>query len=172
MAEKGVTIGHVERSIILIRGEKVMLDTDLASIYGVTTKVLNQAVKRNRDRFPEDFMFQLTKKEKEEVVTNCDHLNYLKYSPFLPYAFTEHGAVMLANVLNSPVAVKASIQVVRAFVRLRTMLASNTALARKIRAMEKRYDEQFKVVFEAIYKLMEPPKKERPKIGFKRDQDK
>jgi hypothetical protein len=162
---------RIERSILFIRGEKVMLDADLAVLYGVPTKVLNQAVKRNLDRFPRDFMFQLSKDEKKEVVTNCDHLTQLKYSPYLPYAFTEHGAVMLANVLNSPVAVKASIQIVRAFLRLRKLLASNASLARKIKALEKKYDEQFRIVFEAIYKLMEPTEKKQRKIGFKREKE-
>ena len=99
----------IEGKIFAIRGEKVMLDADLAALYGVTTKRLNEQVKSNRDRFPEDFMFQLTGKEKEEVVAVCDHLKKLKYSASLPYAFTEHGAIMLASVLNSPVAVRASI---------------------------------------------------------------
>lgn len=138
----------IDRAIIMIRGEKVMLDADLAALYKVQTKVLNQAVKRHRGRFPDDFMFQLTKDEKEKVVTNCDHLKNLKYSPYLPYAFTENGAVMLANILNSAVAVEASIHVVRAFIRLRKMLASNAALARKVKSLEKKYDEQFAVVFE------------------------
>jgi len=109
----------IEKKILLIRGEKVMIDADIASLYGVATKVLNQAVKRNIERFPEDFMFQLTKEEKEEVVTNCDHLRQLKFSPNLPFAFTEHGAIMAATILNSPVAVQASIIVVRTFIRLR-----------------------------------------------------
>jgi hypothetical protein len=168
---KIIPLDVIERRIFLLRKQKVMLDADLAALYGVTTKVLNQAVKRNPDRFPEDFMFQLTKKEKEEVVTNCDHLNKLKYSPYLPYAFTEHGVVMLANALNSPVAVKASVQIVRAFVRLRKMLSSNASLARKVKALEKKYDQQFKVVFEAIYNLMETSKTKKRKIGFKRDND-
>ncbi len=98
-----IPLATIERRIYLLRKQKVMLDADLTALYGVTTKALNQAVKRNPDRFPEDFMFQLTKKEKEEVVTNCDHLKKLKYSPYLPYAVTEHGVVMLANALNSPV---------------------------------------------------------------------
>jgi len=119
-------------------------------VYGVLTKVLNQAVKRNKERFPVDFMFQLTKEEKDAVVTNCDHLKRLKFSPNLPHAFTEHGAIMLATILNSPVAVQSSIQVVRAFVRLRQMLASNAELARKLDTLEKKYDTQFKVVFDAI----------------------
>jgi hypothetical protein len=114
----------IENKILLIRSEKVMLDADLPALYGVTTKRLNEQVKRNRERFPEDFMFQLSEKERAEVVANCDHLRRLKFSPNLPYAFTEHGAIMLATVLNSPVAVQASIQVVRAFVKLRQMLST------------------------------------------------
>ena len=110
---------RIERSILFIRGQKVMLDADLADLYGVATKVLNQAVKRNMDRFPGDFLFQLTAEEKAEVVTDCDHLAKLKFSPVLPYAFTEHGAIMAASVLNSPQAVEVSVFVVRAFVRLR-----------------------------------------------------
>lgn len=140
---------RIERSILLIHGEKVMLDVDLATIYGVTTKRLNEQVKRNRKRFPGDFMFQLTKSEKTKVVANCDHLKRLKFSPKLPYAFTEHGAIMLATILNSPIAVQASIEVVRAFVRLRKMLVSNADMARKIAVLEKKYDSQFKVVFDA-----------------------
>jgi len=157
---------RIEHAILLIRGEKVMLDLDLARIYGVTTKVLNQAVKRNDGRFPSDFMFQLTETEKSEVVTNCDHLARLKFSPHLPYAFTEHGALMLANVLNSERAAQTSVQVVRAFVKLRQMLATNADLARKLDAMEKKYDAQFKVVFDAIRQLMSPTAKPKREIGF------
>ncbi len=160
--------GRIENSILLIRGEKVMLDTDLAVLYGVTTKRLNEQVKRNRNRFPKDFMFQLTKSEKAEVVANCDHLKRLKFSPNLPYAFTEHGAIMLATVLNSSIAVRASIEVVRAFVRLRQILASDVELARKLVALEKKYDAQFKVVFDAIRQLMIPPEKPKSRIGFRR----
>ena len=151
--ESLVPMERIERAIFVIRGQKVMLDADLAELYGVLTKVLNQAVKRNKERFPVDFMFQLTKEEKDEVVTNCDHLKRLKFSPTLPHAFTEHGAIMLATILNSPVAVQASIQVVRAFVRLRQMLASNADLARKLDTLERKYDAQFKVVFDAIRQL-------------------
>lgn len=114
-----LTSTSIERRILLIRGQKAMLDTDLAALYGVPTKVLNQAVKRNRHRFPADFMFRLTEDEKAEVVTICDHLQKLKFSPVLPYAFTEHGAIMLASVLNSKKAVRISVYVVRAFVKLR-----------------------------------------------------
>ena len=123
------------------------LDADLAALYGIPTKALKQAVKRNFDRFPPDFMFELTEKEKTEVVTNCDHLAKLKFSPYLPYAFTEHGALMLANVLNSPKAVQVSVQIVRTFIRLREILATHKDLARKLEEMEKKYDQQFKVVF-------------------------
>ena len=169
-----IPIERIERSILLIRGEKVMLDLDLATIYGMTTKVLNQAVKRNASRFPSDFMFQLTESEKAEVVTNCDHLARLKFSPYLPFAFTEHGALMLANVLNSESAVNTSVMVVRAFVKLRQMLGTNAELSRKLDAMEKKYDAQFKVVFDAIRQLMSPSAKPKREIGFhvKYDDDK
>lgn len=164
-----VPVEFIERKILLIRGHKIMLDADLADIYGVTTKRLNEQVKRNRDRFPEDFMFQLSGKEKSEVVAKCDHFKRLKYSPNLPYAFTEHGAIMLATVLNSPVAVQASIQIVRAFVRLREMIASNKGLTKRLDDLEKKYDGQFKVVFDAIRQLMIPPETKRKKIGFGRE---
>jgi len=166
-----IPIEIIERKIFMVRGHKIMLDADLAGLYGVTTKRLNEQVKRNKAKFPEDFMFQLTKEEKEEVVANCDHLKRLKFSPTLPYAFTEHGAIMLATVLNSPVAVQASIHVVRAFVRLRQMLASNAELARKLAVMEKKYDHQFKVVFDAIRGLMAPPEVKKRKIGFNRENE-
>ena len=119
-----IPVERIERAILLIRGEKVMLDIDLAAIYDVTTKRLNEQVKRNLNRFPPDFMFQLTAAEKAEVVANCDHLIRLRFSSYLPYAFTEHGALMLANVLNSERAAQTSVMVVRAFVRLRQILAS------------------------------------------------
>ena len=162
-----IPVERIENSILLIRAHKVMLDADLAELYGVPTKALNQAVKRNKDRFPQDFMFQLTKAEKEEVVTNCDHLKRLKFSSNLPYAFTEHGTIMLATILNSSVAVQTSIQSVKAFVRLRQMLASNAELMKKMTELEKKYDKQFKVVFEAIYEMMKPPEPSRRQIGFK-----
>ena len=112
-------------------------------------------------------MFELTEKERTEVVTNCDHLKKLKFSPYLPYAFTEHGALMLANVLNSARAVDVSVQIVRTFVRLREILASHKDLARKLEEMEKKYDHQFKVVFEAIRQLITPPEKPKKEIGFR-----
>lgn len=146
-----------------------MLDSDLAEAYATTTKALNQAVKRNRERFPGEFMFQLNRREKDEVVTNCDHLRKLKYSPNLPFAFTEYGAVMLASVLNSPIAVQASIAVVRAFIRLREILATHKELARKLAQLEKRiegHDEEITAIFEAIRQLMEPSGKPGKRIGF------
>ncbi|MCI0621646.1 MAG: ORF6N domain-containing protein, partial [Acidobacteria bacterium] len=117
-------------------------------------------------RFPPDFMFQLSESEKAKVVANCDHLARLRFSPYLPYAFTEHGALMLANVLNSDRAVEASVQVVRAFVRLRSLLASHAELARKLEALERKYDAQFKVVFDAIRQLMNPPEPTGRPIGY------
>ncbi|MGA3085718.1 MAG: ORF6N domain-containing protein [Thermodesulfobacteriota bacterium] len=161
-----IPAGRIEQAILQIRGLRVMVDADLATLYGVTTKVLNQAVKRNKDRFPGDFMFQLTPKEKLEVVTNCDHLSRLRFSPVLPYAFTEHGVLMLANILNSERAVRVSVQIVRTFVRLRETLSTHADLARKITEMEKKYDSQFKVVFDALRALMAPPIKPKRKIGF------
>jgi len=158
---------RIERAILLIRGQRVMLDADLAELYGVLTKALNQAVKRNPERFPPDFVFRLTRREKQEVVTNCDHLRRLKFSPALPSAFTEHGALMLANVLNSRRAVEVSVFVVRAFLKLREMLASNRDLARRLDEMERKYDAQFRAVFDAIRELMKAPEKPRRGIGFR-----
>jgi len=159
-------VERVEETILFIRGQKAILDADLAKLYGVTTKRLNEQVKRNRDRFPDDFMFQLKVEEKAEVVANCDHLSTLKYSRVLPHAFTEHGAIMAASVLNTPRAIETSIFVVRAFVKLREMLATHKELERKLIALENKYDEQFKVIFEAIRALMSPPEKSKKKIGF------
>jgi len=166
-----VMANRIESSIMLIRGHRVMLDSDLAAAYGTTTKALNQAIKRNAKRFPADFMFQLTQNEKQEVVTNCDRLRTLKFSTVLPYAFTEHGAVMLASVLNSPIAVQASIAVVRAFIRLREVLANHKDLASKLAELERRTDghsEEIGTIFEAIRQLMEPPEKPAKRIGFQK----
>ena len=162
---------RIEQRILLLRDRKVLLDADLALLYGVTTKRLNEQVKRNQGRFPPDFMFQLTDEEKAQVVANCDHLSRLKFSPVRPYAFTEHGAIMAASVLNTPRAVEMSVYVVRAFVRLRQMLASNTELARKLAELEKKYDAQFEVVFEAIRALLTPPEPKRKRIGFASRED-
>jgi len=160
-------VRSIESRILLVRGHKVMVDADLAELYGVPTKALNQAVKRNLGRFPDDFLFRLSRREKEEVVTNCDHLARLRFSPGLPYCFTEHGAIMAANVLNSPRAEEMSVEVVRAFVRLREMIASHKELAKRLDKLEARYDRQFKVVFDAIRELMSPPETNpKRKIGF------
>ncbi|MCD6265948.1 MAG: ORF6N domain-containing protein [Deltaproteobacteria bacterium] len=164
-----IPIERVKETIFFIRGQKVILDADLARLYGTTTKRLNEQVKRNRERFPEDFMFQLTKEEKAEVVANCDHLSTLKYSPALPRAFTEHGAIMAATVLNTQRAIEASIFIVRAFVALREMVATQKELARKLSDLEqhlKDHDQQIQAIFEAIRQLMSPPERSRKKIGF------
>lgn len=164
-----VPVERVEKTILLVRGKKVILDADLAKLYGVTTKRLNQQVKRNSDRFPEDFMFRLTQKEKNKVVANCNHLSNLRFSPALPHAFTEHGAIMAASVLNTPRAIESSIFVVRAFVRLRQIMATHKELARKLLELErhlKGHDQQIQAIFEAIHQLMTPPEKPKRKIGF------
>ena len=170
-----VPMERIERAIIVVRGEKVMLDRDLAEIYGVETKRLNEQVRRNLNRFPVDFMFQLTPEEAEslrsQIATSNEGRGGRRY---LPFAFTEHGALMLANVLHSERAAQTSVMVVRAFVKLRQMLSSNADLARKLATMEKKYDEQFKVVFDAIRQLMTPPARPKREIGFhvKYDDDK
>ena len=171
MSEKEslVPAERINRMILLIRGQKVMLDSDLADLYGVSTKRLNEQVKRNADRFPEDFMFRLNAEEKKEVVANCDHLRSLRFSPSSPYAFTEHGALMLASVLNSRRAVDASVFVVRAFVRLRELLSSHRELAKKVSELERKtkgHDEQIRSLVGAIRQLMMPDEKKTKKIGF------
>ncbi|MBI2988347.1 MAG: ORF6N domain-containing protein [Deltaproteobacteria bacterium] len=164
-----IPVERIARSILLIRGQKVMLDVDLAELYGVPTKRLNEQVKRNRRRFPADFMFQLSAGEKAEVVAICDHLQKLKFSPTLPYAFTEHGAIMLASVLNTQRAIEASLYVVRVFVELRNMLATHKKLAQKISELEAKleeHDAQIGSLVEAIRQLMLPPKSKSRRIGF------
>lgn len=162
----------IEQTILVIRGHKVMLDYDLARLYGVSTKVLNQAVKRNKHRFPSDFMLQLTRFEKEKVVTICDHLKTLKFSPRLPYAFTEHGILMLSSVLNNKRAVRVNIQIMRTFVRLRKLIAANRHLAKKIEKMDRKYDYQFKIVFRMIRKILIQEERPKHRIGFVAEQNK
>ncbi|MEB0031357.1 ORF6N domain-containing protein [Undibacterium sp. RTI2.1] len=174
---------RIETRILLVRGQKVIIDADLAELYGVPTKALNQAVKRNAQRFPQDFMFQLTSVEKQEVVTNCDHLSKLKFSKTLPFAFTEHGAIQAANIINSDQAVEIGVYVVRAFVRLRELVLSNKDLAQRFDELENKTDLmelkhdtfehntrlQLKQVLEAIRELMTQPELESVKkrsIGF------
>ncbi len=158
----------------MIRGEKVIIDADLATFYGVTTKRLNEQVKRNRDRFPEDFMFQLTGSEKSELVANCDHLTRLKFAKALPYAFTEHGAIMAASVLNSKRAVEVSLFVVRAFVKLRRVLSEHHTLARRLDELERKladHDTQILAVVQAIQALLGPaPVPKRRRIGFQENE--
>jgi hypothetical protein len=169
MSKSLIPTERIEQSILLIRGQKVILDVDLAQLYGVTTKRLNEQVKRNVDKFPDDFMFQLTRQETAELVANCDRFKNLKHSTSLPYAFTEHGAIMAATILNSKTATKVSIHVVRAFVKLREMLKSHAELAQKIGELERcmvTHDKAIRSLFDAIKKLMEPPKIRSNKIGF------
>jgi hypothetical protein len=164
-------VDRIQRRILLIRGVKVMIDADLAEAYGVPTRRLNEQVRRNRDRFPNDFMFQLTAEEKTEVVANCDHLEKLKFSKVLPLAFTEHGAIMAASVLNTTRAVEVSVFVVRAFVQLRETIAGHKELAHKIVQLERKlgdHDEQIMALIEAIKKLMDPkPPPKARRIGFR-----
>lgn len=160
----------IEKKILLLRGQKVILDSDLAAMYGVTTFNLNKAVKRNIERFPEDFMFQLDKQE----VANLIFQNGISKKGhggrrYSPYAFTEQGVAMLSSVLHSPRAVQVNIEIMRAFVRIRQWLASNAELAHKLAELEKKYDAEFKVVFDAIRELMRPAESPRERIGFKAD---
>jgi hypothetical protein len=165
---------HIASRILLIRGQKVMVDADLAELYGVSTKRLNEQVRRNASRFPADFMFALTAAEKAEVVANCDHLARLKFSPTLPSAFTEHGALMAASVLNTTRAVEVSVYIVRAFVQLRELIASNKDLARRLDELEARigkkldsHDQAIVGLINAMRELMKPTEPlTKRKIGF------
>ncbi|GMT43138.1 MAG: DNA-binding protein [bacterium] len=162
-----VPVERIDKKILLIRGEKVMLDADLAKLYGVETKMLMRAVKRNIDRFPADFMVRLDKEEFENLRFQFGTSSRWGGRRYLPYAFTEQGVAMLSSVLNSKRAVKVNIEIMRAFVKLRQMLASNAELARKLNNMEKKYDAQFKVIFDAIRQLMTPPDAKKTRIGFR-----
>ncbi|MEW6417321.1 MAG: ORF6N domain-containing protein [Nitrospirota bacterium] len=162
----------IEQRIFNIRGQKVMLDRDLAGLYGVATKVLNQAIRRNIKRFPDDFMFKLTQPEKNELVTNCDRFRTLKHSTVTPYAFTEQGVAMLSTVLNSERAIQVNIAIMRTFVKLRQLSYTHKEFAHKLNELERKmgkHDEDIKVIFEAIRQLMAPPEKPRKRIGFKRE---
>jgi len=167
---RALPVEQIAQRILIIRDQKVILDADLAELYGAETKRLNEQVKRNRKRFPKDFIFRLSAAEKAEVVANCDHLERLKYSPRLPYAFTEHGALMAATVLNTPLAVEISVYVVRAFVKLREVLASNQQLAAKLMELEHKvgtHDAAIAEIIEAIRQLMAlPESKGKRSIGF------
>lgn len=156
--------------ILTVRGQRVILDADLAALYGVTTKAFNQAVKRNQERFPHSFAFQLTAEEKQEVVTNCDHLQRLKFSPVLPWGFTEHGALQASNVLNSPKAVAMSVYIISAFIRLREAVADNQVMAKRLAEVEKTlltHDVALRDIYQKIRPLLLPPHDPpRKKIGF------
>lgn len=159
----------IEKKILLLRGEKVMLDSDLAELYGVQTKELNRAVKRNLDRFPQDFMFQLSPDEIDGLRFHFGTSKGRGGRRYLPYVFTEQGVAMLSSVLKSKRAVQVNIEIMRAFVRLREMIASNKELASRLNELEKKYDRQFKAVFDAIRELMAPPKTPVRRIGFQRE---
>ena len=164
-----ISIEKIERAIYLIRGEKVMLDRDLAELYQVQTKALNQAVRRNFDRFPADFMFQLSEKEVAELNRSQFVTGSEKHRDprFRPYAFTEQGVAMLSTVLRSKRAITVNIEIMRAFVKLRQIFMSNAELARRLDDLESKYDKQFRVVFDAIRQLMATPVRNRKEIGFR-----
>lgn len=163
-----VPVERIENKIYLIRGLKVMLDRDLAVLYGVTTKVLKQAVNRNLERFPDDFMFEMSSVElinlRSQIVTSRRNWGGMRYQP---YAFTEQGIAMLSSVLRSERAILVNIQIMRTFTKLRELISQNENLKRKIEALESRYDEQFKIVFDAIRRLISEDEKPTPEIGFR-----
>lgn len=166
-------VDQIATRILIVRGQRVMMDADLAALYGVETRVLNQAVQRNRRRFPADLAFRLNSAERTEVITNCDHLRKLKYSSALPLVFTEHGALMAASILNSRRAIEVSLYVVRAFVRLREALVAHKEIARRLEALERRlgtHDRVIGQILEAIRQLTQPADAaRRRRIGFVQD---
>ena len=168
MKKAMILVERVEQRILLIRGHRVMLDSDLAELYGVETKALSRAVRRNRERFPEGFMFQLTREEYRFLRYQFGTLEIGrgKYSKYLPMAFTEQGVAMLSSVLRSKRAIQVNIAIMKTFVRLRELMATHRDLAEKLAALEGKYDHQFKVVFDAIRRLMAPPARPGRRIGF------
>jgi hypothetical protein len=159
---------RIEKRIFIIRGKKIILDRDLADLYDVETKALKQAVKRNRDRFPEDFMFVLSEVElknwRSQIVTSNSDKMGLRY---LPMAFTEHGIAMLSSILKSERAILVNIQIIRTFTKLREMISENDQLRRKLEVLEKQYDEQFKIVFDALHRILADDEQPKPEIGFR-----
>lgn len=157
----------IENKIYLFRGQKVMMDRDLAELYGVTTKVLNQSVNRNLERFPVDFMFRLSldeaKRLRSQIVTSNVGRGGIRWNP---YVFTEQGVAMLSSVLNSPRAISVNIQIIRTFTKLRQMIADNDDLRRKVELMEKEYGENFKIIFDAIRRMLDADDEPKPEIGF------
>ena len=166
------TFEQIEEIILLIRDQKVILDRDLAKIYGVETKNLNRQVKRNKDRFPKEFMFQLSVREKKELVTKWHRFRSMKHTSSLPYAFTEHGVAMLASVLNSDRAVKMSIYIIKVFIKLRELLMTHKEIVLKLNELEKKFgqhDEKIITIFQAIKQMMVQEESPKPKIGFHAD---
>ena len=164
-----IPIEKIENKIFFIRGKKVMLDKDLAELYGVSTKRLNEQVKRNKYRFPEDFMFQLTKEEAGFLRSQIATLKRGQHLKYLPYVFTEQGVAMLSSVLNSKKAILVNIQIMRIFTKLKEIITSHKELAHKLNQLEnkiEKHDEEIKSIFEAIRQLMTPPEKSRRRIGF------
>jgi len=162
-----VTNKEIISQIYYIRGVNVMLDFHLAAMYEVETRVLKQQVKRNISRFPEDFMFQLSETEWKELITICDNLGSIKFSPATPFAFTEEGVAMLSGILRSEKAVQVNIAIMRAFVKMRALIDNNKELKKRLDKMESNYDQQFKIVFEALRQLIEQKNAPRKSIGFK-----
>jgi len=159
---------RIDKQIFLLRGHKVMLDSDLAALYGVETRALNQSVRRNKERFPEDFMFRLSREEVKRIsqsVISSSPYGRLKFSKSVT-AFTEHGVTMLSSVLNSPRAIQVNIQIMRAFAKLREIIAAHRELSHRLDELERKYDVKFKVVFDAIRRLMAPPPAPKRRIGF------
>lgn len=168
MARKSqIPFEQIERSILLVRGKRVMIDADLAFIFGVTTRRLRNKVRKNIDRFPPDFMFELTADEKSELEASCERLQNLKSSSYRPFAFTEHGALMLASVLDSGRAIRVSLHVVRTFARLGELMALNPGLARRLDRLEEKHKRQFKVVFDAIRPFVQLPEWPKNPMGFR-----
>jgi hypothetical protein len=165
----------LESLIVVVRGKNILVDADLAGIYGVTTKRLNEQVKRNIDRFPQDFAFRLTLEEKERVVASCGHLARLKYSKALPWVFTEHGAIMAAMILNSPEAITMSVYVVRAFVQMREQIAANAAILKRLGEIDRKllgHDDALLAIWTQLEPLLgpPPPAESKRRIGFKQDE--
>jgi len=164
----------IMNKIILIRGQKVMISNDLAELYSVTTKRLNEQVKRNIKRFPQHFMFQLNEQEKGKVVANCDHLQNIKYSPYLPYVFTEFGTIMLANILNCDRAIQVSLRIVEIYIKMRANILTNKDLMLKMEQLEKRVgsqDVRIVLVFKYLNKFVDVQEKPRKRVGYKRNDE-
>lgn len=164
---QAIPVERLQRHIFIIRDVKVMLSSDLADLYGVEVKVLNQAVKRNQERFPSDFMFQLTHDEFDNLKSQIVTSSWGGARRALPYAFTEHGILMLSSVLRSQQAIQVNIEIMRAFISLRELIASNATLAQKLKELEQKYDAQFKVVFKAVRKILDASPLSRKQIGFR-----